>query len=152
MLPPGLTISDDPARLDLELIHTWLSEQAYWAVGQSRSVTERSFAGARCSGVYAADGRQVAVARVVTDGVKFAWVCDVFVDPDRRGQRIGESLVRHVVDVLTHEGVPRIVLATRDAHEVYARVGFEPLRFPGTWLEIDRRPQRLAVGPETPIS
>lgn len=94
-------------------------------------------------GVYAASsGDQVAVARTVTDGATFAWLCDVVVDEAWRGRGIGSWLVGAVVEQLRGEDVARIVLTTRDAHGVYGPIGFEPLRVPRTWMEIDVRPTR----------
>ena len=102
---------------------------------------ERSLAGSRVFGVYAG-AEQVALARVVTDGATFAWVCDVIVDESRRGEGVGSWLMAQVVATLQAEGVARIVLTTRDAHEVYRRIGFGELRVPQTWMEIDVRPTR----------
>lgn len=145
--PTGYVLDTDPARLDLPLVHRWLSEEAYWALGRPRDVVARSVAGSLVYGVYRAeDGAQVAFARAVTDGATFAWVCDVFVAETARGQGIGTWLVRSIVEALEGVGVLRVVLATRDAHEVYRRIGFEALGNPSTWLERDRRPQRPAPG------
>lgn len=124
--------------MDLDRVHGWLSRESYWAAGRPRDVVDRSFAASLGVGVY--DGAtQVAVARVVTDQATFAWVCDVFVDPAHRGRGIGTWLMAAVTEHLLHRGVLRVVLATRDAHEVYAGVGFQPLAAPERWMEIDRR-------------
>lgn len=93
-------------------------------------------------GVYAPGGEQVALARAVTDDASFAWLADVVVDDAWRGRGIGTWLVRSVVDHLHERGVPRFLLATRDAHGVYERVGFGPLRVPEIWMEIDTRSSR----------
>lgn len=139
--PDGLVLDDDVARIDRDLVHDWLAVESYWARGRTREVVERSLAGSRVFGVY--DGsRQVGLARAVTDSATFAWVCDVIIDADHRGRGIGTWLVREVVSALRADGVQRVVLATRDAHEVYRGVGFTPLRAPGTWMEIDDRPTR----------
>lgn len=119
-------------------MHGWLAEESYWAAGRPRDVVERSFAASLGLGVYDGEG-QVAVARAVTDGATFAWVCDVFVDAGHRGRGIGTWLMAAVTEHLQRQGVSRIVLATRDAHAVYAGVGFSPLAAPERWMEIDRR-------------
>jgi GNAT superfamily N-acetyltransferase len=137
----GLTISDDPARLDFDRIAAWLAE-SYWANDRDRPTIERSFANSTGFGVYAPAGEQVALARAVTDFASFAWLADVVVDAAWRGQGIGSWLVASVVDHLGGHGVRRFVLGTRDAHGVYERVGFEPLRVPGIWMEIDNRAGR----------
>jgi GNAT superfamily N-acetyltransferase len=134
-------IDADPARLDLDLICAWL-DGAYWSAGRPRAVIERSLRGSSPYGVYAPDGSQVALARVVTDEATFAWICDVYVAEPWRAKGVGRWLVAAIVERLRAGGVPRFLLATRDAHEVYARIGFEPLLVPGGWMEIDERPTR----------
>jgi len=147
----GFVISMDPVHLDVDRVHAWLSDDAYWALGRPRDTTERAIAGSRVMGVYrdrgdGMPGEQVAFARSVTDGATFAWVCDVYVDAAVRGMGVGGWMVGTLVSGLEAEGVQRVVLATRDAHEVYARLGFEPLANPTTWMERDRRPQRPKPG------
>lgn len=119
-------------------MHRWLSGESYWAAGRARDVVDRSFAASLGVGVYDGD-TQVGVARVVTDHATFAWVCDVFVEAGYRGRGIGTWLMAAITGHLQAEGVRRVVLATRDAHEVYAGVGFRPLAAPERWMEIDRR-------------
>ncbi|MET8089671.1 GNAT family N-acetyltransferase [Micromonospora sp. NPDC005220] len=145
--PDGHLLSTDPARIDLDLVHHWLSTDAYWALGRDRETTERAFAGALPFGIYRPeDGRQVAVARVVTDRATFAWLCDVYVDRAARGRGLGGWLAGAVRDHLAEFGVRRILLCTNDAHQVYARVGFAPLGAPERWMQLDQRP------PVTPIT
>ncbi|WP_433128509.1 GNAT family N-acetyltransferase [Micromonospora sp. CA-240977] len=143
----GYLLSTDPARLDLALVHLWLSTDAYWALGRDRETTALAFAGSLPFGVYRPeDDRQVAVARVVTDGATFAWLCDVYVDRAERGRGLGGWLAGAIRDHLDDLGVRRILLATNDAHQVYARVGFTPLDVPERWMQLDRRT------PVTPVT
>ncbi|KAB1929841.1 GNAT family N-acetyltransferase [Micromonospora sp. ALFpr18c] len=143
----GHLLSTDPARLDLDRVHRWLSTDAYWALGRDREMVARAFAGSLPFGVYRpGDGQQVAVARVVTDRATFAWLCDVYVDRAARGDGLGGWLAAAVRDHLAELGVRRILLVTNDAHEVYARVGFTPLEVPERWMNLDQRP------PVTPIT
>ena len=132
--PEGdLRITTDPAELDLDWLVPALSERAYWALGRSRSVVEQSIAG---SLVFSAllDGRQVGFARVVTDQATFAWICDVFVDESARGRGVGKRLMAAIVDDPRLGGLNRMMLATQDAHGLYARFGFEPLGQPEKWM------------------
>ncbi|MEU7929869.1 GNAT family N-acetyltransferase [Micromonospora sp. NPDC049801] len=145
--PDGHLLSTDPARLDLDRVHHWLSTDAYWALGRDRDSVVRAFAGSLPFGIYRTDDdSQVAVARVVTDRATFAWLCDVYVDRAARGLGLGTWLVGAVRDHLDELGVRRILLITNDAHEVYARAGFTPLDVPERWMNLDRRP------PVTPIT
>ena len=84
----------------------------------------------------------MALARAVTDGATFCWLADVFVEETVRGRGIGTWLVGSIVDQLRAEGVNRFLLGTRDAHGVYAKLGFTPLAIPEIYLELDDRPGR----------
>jgi N-acetylglutamate synthase-like GNAT family acetyltransferase len=128
-----LEISTDPGRLDVDQIHRWLSEDAYWARGRSREVVERSIAHSLNFGVYD-DGQLVGYARLVTDGATFAWLCDVYVAPDQRGRGVGTALMDAVEERLRGLGVRRAMLATADAHALYARYGFEPVSDTERWM------------------
>lgn len=124
----GYEIDDDTERLDLNLVHRWLSTDAFWALGRSLETVRRSVAGSTNFGVYDESGRQVAFARVVSDLATFAWLCDVYVDPRHRGLGIGTWLTATIRDYLAPYQLKRVLLSTKDAHEVYARAGF--VKFP----------------------
>lgn len=144
----GYQLCTDPHRIDLDRVHHWLSTDAYWALGRERETVEQAFAGSVPFGVYRpGDGRQVAVARAVTDQATFAWLCDVYVDRAERGRGLGTWLAGAVRDHLTALGVRRILLATEDAHGVYEKVGFAPVTDPRHWMQLDRRSG--AVSPVT---
>ncbi|MFD6277940.1 GNAT family N-acetyltransferase [Streptomyces sp. NPDC060209] len=130
-------ISDDPSRLDPARIHHWLSTDAYWALGRTREKQDRMAAGSLNYGAYdLASGEQAAYARVITDRASFAWICDVYVDPGARGHGLGTRLVTTVRDELAPLGVRRFLLATKDAHGVYAKLGFTPLPEPDMWMSL----------------
>ncbi|MFI1158676.1 GNAT family N-acetyltransferase [Streptomyces sioyaensis] len=132
--------SSDPARLDAALVHHWLSTDTYWAAGRTRDKQDRAIAGSLNFGAYdTRSGAQVAYARVVTDRVTFAWLCDVYVAPAARGKGIGTALVTAVRDHLAPYEVRRILLATADAHEVYGKAGFRPLTEPAKWMAYGRQ-------------
>ncbi|KKK07093.1 GNAT family N-acetyltransferase [Micromonospora sp. HK10] len=151
----GYQLSTDPDRLDLDRVHRWLATDAYWALGRERETVARAFAGSIGFGVYRpGDGRQVAVARVVTDRATFAWLCDVYVDRAERGRGLGTWLAGAVRDHLAGLGVRRILLATLDAHGVYAKVGFDPVEA-SHWMQYDRRVKpvtRKDPDPEPPLT
>jgi GNAT superfamily N-acetyltransferase len=137
-------LTSDAALVDMDRVHHWLSVESYWAKGRDRDTFDRSVAGSVPYSVHDGDG-QVAFARVVTDGATFAWICDVYVDSAHRGRGIGTWLVDVIVADLTAAGVLRILLATKDAHEVYMRSGFAGLEGAHRFMEIDRRPTRNAI-------
>ena len=120
------TISTDRSKLDVDLIHRFLSEEAYWAKGRSREQVERSIENSVCYGAYAGDG-QVGFARAVTDKATFAWLADVFVVPDHRGRGIGQKLVEAALGDPDLADVYRWFLGTADAHALYRRYGFAEL-------------------------
>ena len=134
----GLQIDDDPARVDVDRTYHLVVEQGYWARTRTRDVVAASLTASWPFAVY--DGKvQVAFARVVTDRLTFAWVCDVIVDEPYRGRGIGRWLMTTVHDAVEATGVRRHILATADAHEVYRGVGWTELANPERWMEIGRR-------------
>ncbi|QNP73733.1 GNAT family N-acetyltransferase [Streptomyces roseirectus] len=136
-LAEGYEISHDGRRIDVERVHGWLSRDAYWALGREREKQERAMEGSVNFGVYrGSSGEQVAYARVVSDRATFAWLCDVYVDPEVRGLGIGTALVAGVRDHFAELGIRRMLLATHDAHGVYERIGFTPLEKPDQWMAL----------------
>lgn len=132
-----LHISSDKHALDIDMIHTFLCDHAYWSKGIPRETVERAIAGSLCFGAYV-DGRQVAFARLVTDMATFAYLCDVFVLPDYRKRGYGHALMCHILDSDMAKGLRRILLVTSDAHELYRPHGFRALAAPDKYMEIAR--------------
>lgn len=128
-----IELSDDKARLDVARIHLWLAS-SYWAPGIERALVERAIAGSHCLGAYR-DGVQVGFARMITDHATFAWLADVWVDAPVRGQGSGRRMTGWFIDHPEFAGIRRFALVTRDAHGVYAGVGFAPLARPERYLE-----------------
>jgi len=129
-----LHISTDPAALDVTLIHQFLSEQSAWALGISRATVERAIANSLCFGAYL-EGRQVGFARVTTDRATFAYLADVFVVEAERGKGVSKALMAAVLAHPDLQGLRRFMLATSDAHALYARYGFTPPARPATLME-----------------
>lgn len=148
----GYALSTEPARLDVDLIHHWLSTDAYWALGRSRETVEQSVRGSLNFAVHHADGSQVAYARVVTDRATFAWLCDVYVAPAHRGKGLGTWLARAVRDHLASYELKRVLLATRDAHEIYSKAGFTPVPDPEQMMILTPVPGGLEKGDEACLS
>ncbi len=129
----GLVISADPARLDFDIICDFLT-RAYWAKGRPREAVLRAFANSLPFGLY--DGsRQIGVARVLSDRAVFAYLMDVFIHEDYRGRGLGKWLVETVLSHPDVKNVRRWMLATSDAHELYARFGFKTIEDPALWME-----------------
>ena len=128
-------ISSDPARLDLDVIHRFLSEDAYWSPGIPRATVERAIKNSFCFGVYLPDGSQIGFARLVTDRATFAYLADVFVLPQHRGRGISKRLMEAILAHPELQGLRRWLLATRDAHGLYAQFGFKPLANPSRLME-----------------
>lgn len=125
---PGFEISTDAGRLDIDLIHAFLTT-SYWAEGRSRDVVERSLRHSLCFGVYS-DAEQVAFGRVITDGAVFAYLADVFVVPAFRGRGIAKALVGAILEHPDLQGLKVFLLRTRDAHGLYRQLGFETVPNP----------------------
>lgn len=123
-LAGGYELDDDRGRVDVEMVHRYLSEEAYWVRGRDRATIERLVReSTRVIGVYRGE-EQVGFARVISDGTSVAWLGDVFVIEGHRGHGLGVELVREAVEYPEHRDLPWY-LNTRDAHPLYARFGFE---------------------------
>ena len=127
------TVSSDPARVDVDAVHAFLS-RSYWASGIARELVVRAIAGSIPFGVY--DGaRQVGFARVVTDRATFAYLADVYVLEEYRGRGLSAWLMETILSHPELQGLRRFLLATRDAHGLYAKFGFTPLGDPSRFME-----------------
>ncbi|MCH7370253.1 MULTISPECIES: GNAT family N-acetyltransferase [Aeromonas] len=131
---PQLEISDDKGRLDVSLIHQFLSEEAYWCLGIPRSTLQRAINHSLCFGGYLA-GQQVAFARVITDKATFGYLADVFVLPAHRGQGHSKALIAAILAHPDLQGLRRLSLATSDAQGLYAGFGFTPPASPASLME-----------------
>jgi GNAT superfamily N-acetyltransferase len=129
-----LRIDTSREALDRDMIHAFLAEQAYWSRGIPRETVERAIEGSLCFGGYV-DGRQVAFARVVTDGATFGYLADVFVLPAYRGQGYSKTLMAAVMAHPQLQGLRRFSLATLDAHALYAGFGFTAPSRPQNLME-----------------
>jgi len=130
----GFVISTDRSRLNIEIIHSFLSTQAYWAIGRSLEVVQQAIENSLNFGVFDRSG-QIGFARVVTDFATFAWLADVFIIDEYRGHGLGIWLIEVVTSHPQLQGFRRWILATRDAHELYRRFGFSELANPGRYME-----------------
>ena len=127
-------VSTDPARLDLALIHEFLTG-TYWSPGIPRDIVERAIAGSLNFGAYVSEG-QVGFVRVVTDRATFAYLCDVFVLEAWRGQGVSKLLMECVMAHPELQNLRRWMLATADAHGLYRQFGFSSLSKPERMMEI----------------
>ena len=128
------SISTDRSRLDVELIHDFISNQSYWGQGRTLEVVQRALDNSLNFGLYN-DTQQVGFARVVSDYATFAWIADVFVLPEHRGLGLSKWLMELMLSHPRLQGFRRWVLATKDAHSLYERFGFIPLHRPERWME-----------------
>jgi GNAT superfamily N-acetyltransferase len=135
----GILVTTDPARLDLDAIHDFLAGSSYWATGIPREVMERSIRHSICFGAFDG-GRQVGFARVISDRATFAYVCDVFVLPGRRGRGVGARIMACITSHPELQNLRLWTLFTRDAHGLYRQHGFRDARHPDRLME--RRAER----------
>jgi N-acetylglutamate synthase-like GNAT family acetyltransferase len=128
-------ISTDPQLLDLEVVHGFLSNESYWAQGRSLETIKRSIEHSLAFGVYEGE-RQIGFCRVITDYATLAWLADVFILEAYRGRGLSVWLVETVLAHPELQGLKRWLLATKDAHGLYAKYGFEPLADPERWMTL----------------
>ncbi|ANP45985.1 GNAT family N-acetyltransferase [Candidatus Viadribacter manganicus] len=128
-----------PSQADIEVIHVVLKE-TYWSPGIPRDVVERACANSMCAIARDESGKLIGFARLVTDKATFAWLCDVIVLPGKQGRGLGRALVQTFQQHPELQGLRRWLLGTKDAHGVYAPLGFSPLAAPQRLMEI-RNPE-----------
>ncbi|MFN0133777.1 MAG: GNAT family N-acetyltransferase [Phycisphaerales bacterium] len=147
-----MLISPDPALLDLDAIHAFLTT-SYWSPGIARERVERAIKHSLCWGVYdpaiprsghADLPSLVGFARVITDHASFAYLCDVFIIESHRGRGLSKQLVQTILACPALQGLRRFCLMTRDAHGLYQQFGFTPMPDPTRYLErTDREGYKL---------
>ena len=128
-------IDTDKSKLDVGLIHHFLYTTAHWAIGRPMSIVRKSIENSLCFGLYDGD-EQVGFARIVTDSATVGWICDMFVIPSHRSRGLGKWMVECMMSHPDIKGLRRILLNTRDAHDLYKKyAGFRQLLAPESWLE-----------------
>jgi GNAT superfamily N-acetyltransferase len=127
------TISTDPSRLDMNAVYDFLS-RSYWAKARPRERTDLAFANSLVFGLYEGS-RQIGMTRVVTDFSVFAYLCDVFIHEDYRGQGLGKWLMQSMLEHPDLSHIRRWMLATDDAHGLYQQFGFEQLPEVEKWMQ-----------------
>ena len=130
------SLSTDKSKLDLEMIHDFLSNQAYWAKGRSMSAVNKSIENSFCIGIYTSNGQQVAFSRILTDYVAIGYIMDVFVLPEHRGKGLGKRLIEFIIHYEDFKNLKRFILGTQDAHGLYKQFGFKILEKPENWMEL----------------
>lgn len=127
--------SDDKSRLQLDVIHRYLSEESYWAKNIASELVQKTIEGSVCFGIYF-EGKQVGFARVITDHASMGYLADVFILEAHRGKGLSKELMRFIMDHEPFKKLRRFMLATRDAHTLYEQFGFRPLSEPGRFMEL----------------
>jgi GNAT superfamily N-acetyltransferase len=130
----SIRISCDPADIDVDLVHRFLHDDAYWCRGVPRTVLEKAIANSLCFSAFV-DDRQIGFARVISDRATFAYLCDVFVLPEARGKGASKAMLRAIDAHPDLQGLRRFLLATADAHRLYAQYDFVPLPRPERFME-----------------
>ena len=126
-------ISSEKSRLNLQTIHGFLAN-SYWSEGIPIETVERAIEHSLTFGVYHSE-QQIGFARLVTDSATFAYLADVFILESFRGQGLGVWLMEVIMAHPDVQGLRRWLLATRDAHSLYQKVGFTALRTPDSFME-----------------
>lgn len=131
----GFLVSTDPARLDLDVIHGYLTN-CYWAKGIPREIVARSIEHSLCFGIYDSQGAQVGFARIVSDFATVAYLGDVFVLESHRGHGLSKWLMECIMQHPSLQGLRRWILLTHDAHGLYKQFGFTPVKSPERYMEL----------------
>lgn len=128
----NLEISTDKKKLKVFDIYNFLRE-SYWAKGIPLSVVKKQIKNSFCFGVYH-KSKQIGYARVITDYFTLAYLCDVFIIEDYRGKGLSKILIEEILNHPKLKNVKSWMLATKDAHGLYKKYGFEPLEEPAKYM------------------
>jgi GNAT superfamily N-acetyltransferase len=131
----GILFSSDKALLQPEVIHRYLSTESYWAQGIPMKIVLDAIKGSECFGAYS-EGKQIAFARVTTDGATFAYLQDVFVLEEFRAKGISKHLIEFIMSQLPVKQFRRFMLATKDSHSLYEKFGFKSIIEPERFMEL----------------
>jgi GNAT superfamily N-acetyltransferase len=131
----GYFISTDQQLIDFDEVYNFLENESYWSRGVTKERLRKAISNSFCFGIYK-NGKQAALARVITDKATFAYICDVFVLQEHRGKGLSKWLIQTIRQHQDLQGVRRWSLATADAHGLYAQYGFVPLTQTDRWMEI----------------
>jgi len=134
---PQLLISTDKTKLDIPLIHNYLSKESYWAQNIPLQIVECSIENSLCFGVYL-DDKQIGFARIISDYATFAYLADVFILPAYRKKGVSKKLMEFIKEHHSLQGLRRWMLATADAHGLYKQFGFTELAHPERMMEISK--------------
>lgn len=140
-MPEDYYISTQKQKLNLALIHQYLTEESYWAKNRSLETVKQSIENSYCFGVYDANDNQVGFARVITDYTLFAWLCDLFILPAHQRRGLGKMLMKAITEEPSLQNLKRWGLNTRDAHGLYAQFGFTPMTHPEYAMELVNKSQ-----------
>jgi len=122
----GYEISTDNHKMDISVIHQYLSEESYWAKNIPYETVKKSVANSFCFGIFY-QGKQVGLARLITDKASFAYLCDVFILPEHRGKGLSKWLLTTIQSHPELQGLRRWLLGTKDAHGLYSQFGWVPV-------------------------
>jgi ribosomal protein S18 acetylase RimI-like enzyme len=131
----GYIISTDKLKLDVGVIHDFLSNKSYWGKGRTVAAVRKTIDNSLCFGVYDKKDRLVGFARVVTDLTIFAYLMDVFIVEEHRGRGLGKQLIDHIINASLLQDIRFWRLDTDDAHGLYRKYGFQEPAFPGKIME-----------------
>ena len=128
------SITTDKSKIDISYVHRILSN-SYWSENIPFAIVQRSITGSLCFALFFQQ-KQIGFARVISDEATFAYLADVFIDPDFQGKGLSKWLIKTIMDYPSLQGLRRILLATRDAHGLYRQFGFTPLSSPERWMQV----------------
>ena len=131
----GYRISTNKRLLQVSVIHRYLSTDSYWAKGIPKERMRTAIKNSICFGIYH-EGKQIGFCRVVSDCARFAWLADVFILPEHRGQGLSKRLMEIVMEHPDLQRIQKWMLGTLDAHGLYEQYGFKPLARPERMMEI----------------
>lgn len=134
----GFYITTDKEKLNIHRIHDYISNISYWGRGRTIEEVEKTIEHSLCFGLYDTTNGQMGFARVVTDYLLFGYIMDVIVFEEFQGKGYGKKLLEFIMEHPAVNNLKTVALKTKDAHDMYQKVGFKRIGDSDLWMSIDK--------------
>ncbi|HRG37458.1 MAG TPA: GNAT family N-acetyltransferase [Bacteroidia bacterium] len=129
------TITTDKSKMDVVAIHDFLSKYSGWSDNIPFERVKASIDNSLNFGLFHND-KQIGFARVISDFSTIAYLGDIYVLGEYRGQGLSKQLMDAVINHPNLQGLRRWILLTSTADWLYEKYGFKKIPNPEVYMEL----------------